>query len=159
MQPFHKAGGYSVPGRADVHVDRPLTNLSIAFRQSADAFVADRVFPVVPVSKQTDSFFTIPRGAFLRDQMEKKAPGAGAKATGVCPGCAKFAPDAVTSNTPRCAGPTDSTRSLSAAWPTRCGPGGISTRSVRFSQPSGAVKATSRLAFHCVRSSMTFPYT
>lgn len=77
MQPFHKAGGYSVPGRADVHVDRPLTNLSIAFRQSADAFVADRVFPVVPVSKQTDSFFTIPRGAFLRDQMEKKAPGAG----------------------------------------------------------------------------------
>lgn len=68
--------GYSVPGRADVHVDRPLTNLSIAFRQSADAFIADKVFPVVPVQKQTDSFFTIPRGAFLRDQMEKKAPGA-----------------------------------------------------------------------------------
>lgn len=68
---------YSVPGRADVHVDRPLTNMSVAFRQSADAFVADRVFPVVPVQKQTDSYFTIPRGAFLRDQMEKKAPGAG----------------------------------------------------------------------------------
>lgn len=69
---------YSVPGRADVHVDRPLTNISIAFRQSADVFIADRVFPVVPVQKQTDSYFTIPRGAFFRDQMEKKAPGAAA---------------------------------------------------------------------------------
>lgn len=67
---------YSVPGRADVHVDRPLTNISIAFRQSEDSYIADRVFPAVPVSKQTDIFFTIPRGAFLRDQMEKKAPGA-----------------------------------------------------------------------------------
>jgi hypothetical protein len=67
---------YNVPGRADVHVDRPLTNISIAFRQSADAFVADKVFPVVPVQKQSDTFFTIPRGAFFRDQVEKKAPGA-----------------------------------------------------------------------------------
>lgn len=67
---------YNVPGSADVHVDRPLTEISIAFRQSADMFVADRVFPVVPVQKQTDSYFTIPRGAFFRDQMEKKAPGA-----------------------------------------------------------------------------------
>ncbi len=77
MQRFTKAGFYSVPGRTDVHVDRPLTNMSVAFRQSQDLFVADRVFPVLPVSKQTDSFFRIPRGAFLRDQMEKKAPGAG----------------------------------------------------------------------------------
>jgi len=70
-------GVYNVPGRSDVHVDRPLTNMSIAFRQSADMFVADRAFPVLPVQKQTDSFFRIPRGALLRDQMEKKAPGAG----------------------------------------------------------------------------------
>lgn len=67
---------YNVPGRADVHVDRPLTNVSIAFLQSQDKFIADRVFPVVPVAKQTDSYFEIPRGAFFRDQMEKKAPGA-----------------------------------------------------------------------------------
>lgn len=74
--------GYQVPGRNDVHVDGPLTNISVAFRQSQDAFIADKVFPVVPVQKQTDSFFTIPRGAMLRDQFEKKAPGAApAKAT------------------------------------------------------------------------------
>lgn len=67
---------YNKPGRADVHVDRPLTAISIAFLQSSDLFVADRVFPVVPVAKQSDSFFTIPRGHFFRDEMEKNAPGA-----------------------------------------------------------------------------------
>ena len=66
---------FNQPGRADVHVDGPLTNMSVAFRQSADTFIADKVFPIVPVQKQTDQYFTIPQGAFLRDQMEKRAPG------------------------------------------------------------------------------------
>lgn len=66
---------YNQPGRSEVHVDRPLTQISIAFLQSADMFIADRVFPVVPVAKQSDSYFTIPRGAFFRDEMEKNAPG------------------------------------------------------------------------------------
>lgn len=70
------------PGRGDVHVDRPLTNISIAFLQSQDAFVADRAFPVLPVQKQTDKYFTLPRGAFFRDEMEKRAPGAEAAASG-----------------------------------------------------------------------------
>ena len=64
------------PGRGDVHVDRPLTQIAIAFAQNPEAFVADRVFPVLPVSKQTDSYFTIPRGAWFRDEMKKRAPGA-----------------------------------------------------------------------------------
>lgn len=64
------------PGRGDVHVDKPLTNIAIAFAQNPDMFVADRAFPVVPVSKQSDLYFTIPRGAWFRDEMEKRAPGA-----------------------------------------------------------------------------------
>ena len=64
------------PGRGDVHVDRPLTQIAIAFAQNPEAFVADRVFPVLPVAKQTDSYFTIPRGAWFRDEMKKRAPGA-----------------------------------------------------------------------------------
>lgn len=67
---------YSVPGRADVHVDRPLTSMSVAFAQSADVFVHSRVFPVVPVQKQSDLYYTIPRGVFFRDAFERKAPGA-----------------------------------------------------------------------------------
>lgn len=64
------------PGRGDVHVDRPLTQISLAFLQSPDGFVADRVFPRVPVSKQSDSYFRYDRDMFNRNQMEKRAPGA-----------------------------------------------------------------------------------
>lgn len=63
------------PGRGDVHVDRPLTQLSLAFLQSAEGFVADRVFPRVPVAKQSDKYFTYDRGMFNRDEMTKRAPG------------------------------------------------------------------------------------
>jgi hypothetical protein len=68
--------GYIQPSRSDVHVNRPLSNISLAFMQSAAGFVADKVFPVVPVSKQSDSYFTYDRGMFNRDEMKRRAPGA-----------------------------------------------------------------------------------
>jgi len=63
------------PGMADVHVDRPLTNISLAFIQSREGFVADRVFPMLPVQKISDKYYTYDRGMFNRDEMEKRAPG------------------------------------------------------------------------------------
>ncbi len=63
------------PSRGDVHVDKPLTNIAIAYAQNPDMFIADRVFPVIPVMKQSDAYFTIPRGAWFRDEMKKRAPG------------------------------------------------------------------------------------
>lgn len=62
------------PVKGDVHVNRPLTNISVAFLQRADAFVASRVFPNIPVSKQSDLYFTFPRGSFNRDEMKERAP-------------------------------------------------------------------------------------
>jgi len=67
---------YIQPSRSDVHVDRPLTNISIAFMQNANNFIADRVFPVIPVAKQSDKYFTYDRGMFNRDEMKLRAPGA-----------------------------------------------------------------------------------
>lgn len=64
------------PTRQQLHISRPLTNISIAYMQSADNFVASRVFPVVPVDKQTDQYFTYNRGDFNRNQMRKRARGA-----------------------------------------------------------------------------------
>lgn len=64
------------PGSGDVHVDRPLTQIAIAYAQDPEQFVSDRVFPVLPVAKQTDKYFTIPRGHWFRDEMKKRAPGA-----------------------------------------------------------------------------------
>lgn len=62
------------PSRSDVHVDRPLTNISIAFMQTAAAFVADRVFPNIPVMKQSDRYTQYDRGMFNRDSMQLRAP-------------------------------------------------------------------------------------
>lgn len=58
-----------------VHISRPLTNISIAFRQSAADFVADRVFPLIPVQKQADQYFIYDRSFWYRSEMQKRAPG------------------------------------------------------------------------------------
>jgi len=62
------------PTPSDVHVNGPLTNISIAFMQDPRNFVADWVFPNIPVAKQSDLYFTYPRGMFLRSEMKKRAP-------------------------------------------------------------------------------------
>lgn len=67
--------GLISPSRSDVHVNRPLTNLSVAFAQDAEGFIAARAFPVVPVQKQSDRYFLYPRGDFNRDEMRARAPG------------------------------------------------------------------------------------
>jgi hypothetical protein len=63
------------PLSGDVHVNVPLTNISIAFMQNPAAFVADQVFPNVPVLKQSDRYYTYSRADFNRDTMRKRASG------------------------------------------------------------------------------------
>lgn len=67
--------GFIQPSRGDVHINKPLTNISIAMVQSTTAFVASRVFPNIPVTKKSDAYFTYDRGEFNRDEMEERAPG------------------------------------------------------------------------------------
>jgi hypothetical protein len=62
------------PTVSDVHVNRPLSNISIAYVQSAERFIAGQVFPVVPVQKRSDRYFTFDRGDFNRDEMLERAP-------------------------------------------------------------------------------------
>lgn len=69
----------SNPTIGDVHVNAPLTNISIAFIQGAENFVADRIFPNIPVVKQSDRYYTYERGDFNRDEMEERAPGSESK--------------------------------------------------------------------------------
>lgn len=63
------------PVASDVHVNVPLTNISIAYMQDAAGFVADKVFPNIPVQKQSDRYFRYDRSDFWRNQYEKRAPG------------------------------------------------------------------------------------
>lgn len=63
------------PTAGDVHVNRPLTQISIAHMQAATGFVADRVFPNIPVAKQSDRYFKYDRSDFARNQFQVRAPG------------------------------------------------------------------------------------
>jgi len=63
------------PTTGDVHIDAALTNISVAYVQDATNFVAGRVFPTVPVDKQSDKYYTYTVGDFRRDEVKPRAPG------------------------------------------------------------------------------------
>lgn len=63
------------PTLSDVHVNRPLTSISVAYMQSQDAFIADKIFPVIPVENKSDVYFKYTKDAWFRDEAQVRAPG------------------------------------------------------------------------------------
>lgn len=63
------------PTISSVHINRPLTNISIGWRQAQTDFVAERVFPIIPVSMQSDLYYTYDRSFWYRSEMQLRAPG------------------------------------------------------------------------------------
>jgi len=61
------------PTPGDVHVNAILTTLSIAYAQQA-SFIADVIFPQVPVAFQSNRYWKYPRGAWFRTETRKRAP-------------------------------------------------------------------------------------
>ena len=61
------------PTQNQVHVDAILTNISVAYMQQQDNFIASKVFPVVPISKQSDKFFTYTKNDWFRDEAQRRA--------------------------------------------------------------------------------------
>lgn len=61
------------PSQTDVHVDAILTNISVAYIQRTEMFIAQQVFPVVPVDKQSDLYYKYTKGDWFRDEAEKRA--------------------------------------------------------------------------------------
>lgn len=61
------------PTKSMVHVDKPLTNLSIAYRN--DEYIWDRIFPVVKVNKESDKYYVFTQGDWFRDEARVRAPG------------------------------------------------------------------------------------
>lgn len=54
------------------HIDKALTEISIAYSQAPNSFVADKVFPVVPVNKQSDRYFMYKKEDWFRDDAEER---------------------------------------------------------------------------------------
>jgi len=63
------------PTPSAVHVDQPLTNVSVAHLQAQQNFAAMRTFPIVPVEYRSDLYYKFDRGDFNRDDAQKRAPG------------------------------------------------------------------------------------
>ena len=70
------------PVYGDIHVDAMLTNMSVACMQSESAFIADKVFPIVPVKKQSDRYFTYLKEDWFRDEAAERVYGAESKGGG-----------------------------------------------------------------------------
>lgn len=61
------------PDTGDVHVDALLTNLSIGYINSA--YIADRLFPIVFVDKQSDIIPKYDKSHWFRDEARLRGPG------------------------------------------------------------------------------------
>ena len=66
----------SLPTPGDVHVNAPLTSLSVLYAQSLTRFGADRLFPVVSSDKESNVYFTFDKKYWARDTMKARAIGA-----------------------------------------------------------------------------------
>ncbi len=60
------------PTVGDMHIQGPLSNISVAYRN--DAYIADMVFPNVPVQKQSDKFYTFDKASWFRNEAGTRAP-------------------------------------------------------------------------------------
>jgi uncharacterized membrane protein len=61
------------PTPGDVHVSAALTDISVAYMQTSDVYIADKVFPVVPVVHQADKYYIFSKADFFRDEAQKRA--------------------------------------------------------------------------------------
>lgn len=64
------ASGYNA---SDVHVDALLSNISVAYFQDDTRYVADKVFPIVPVPKASDSYWVFDKSDLFRDDAQMRA--------------------------------------------------------------------------------------
>lgn len=63
-----------MPSQSDLHVNVPLTNVSIAYMQDAGTYIADKIFPRVPVQKQSDLYWKYSKSDWRRTDVERRAP-------------------------------------------------------------------------------------
>jgi hypothetical protein len=63
------------PSVNQVHINRVLTNISVRYMQQAEMFVARRVFPVIPVARKSDLYYTFSKNDWFRDEAQRRPPG------------------------------------------------------------------------------------
>ena len=61
------------PVYSDVHVSAALSNISVAYLQDEDHYIAEKMFPRVPVVHQTDQYFVWSKDDFFRDEAQLRS--------------------------------------------------------------------------------------
>ena len=60
------------PYLGQVHVNRPLTNISIAYIQDESVFVSPKVFHIIPSDKRSNVYFTYTQNDWFRDEAQPR---------------------------------------------------------------------------------------
>ena len=61
-----------MPNYQTVHIDRALTSISTAYIQDESVFIADKIFPKIPVTKQSDIYFAYDKADLYRDEAQER---------------------------------------------------------------------------------------
>lgn len=70
------------PTHSQVHVDRVLSSMSVAYMQDQKLYAAGQFLSQVKVNRQSDSYFKFDKGDFFRDEAQLRAPGTPAAEVG-----------------------------------------------------------------------------
>lgn len=70
------------PTISQVHLNAPMSELSIMYFQEAEELVSDDMFPLVPVDKRTDIYYEYDKGEMFRSDAQERAPGSPAARRG-----------------------------------------------------------------------------
>ena len=62
------------PAQSDLHINQPLTNVSVAYIPKAGDYIATAVFPKVPVQKQSDLYWKYAKSDWRRTDVQRRAP-------------------------------------------------------------------------------------
>ncbi len=66
---------YKAADIGDVHVDVPLSSMSVAYMQDRTEFIADKIFPNIPVPFLSGRYYTFAKETFFRNRGRKWTPG------------------------------------------------------------------------------------
>lgn len=58
-----------------VHIDAALTNMSVSYIQDEADYIGNRVFPIIPVEKSSDFYYTFGKEAWFSDEAKPRAVG------------------------------------------------------------------------------------
>lgn len=81
------------PSPNHVHLDVALTFLSVAYIQNQSHFIAGKVFPLVPVTKQSDKYYVWTKEDWFRDEAQKRGPGQESAGSGMSLGTDNYSCD------------------------------------------------------------------